>query len=80
MCQSCVSHVSVMLVMCQSCVSHVSVMSVMCQSCDLSLANPDPEKVGSFWPPPQALPRFYLAAMEKNQEKAWDQNYIQGFF
>ena len=25
---------------------------------------------------PQAPPRFYLAAMEKNQEKAWEQNYI----
>ena len=25
---------------------------------------------------PQATPRFYLAAMEKNQEKAWGQNYV----
>ena len=25
---------------------------------------------------PQASPRFYLAAVEKNQEKAWEQNYI----
>ena len=26
---------------------------------------------------PRPLPdRFYLAAVEKNQEKAWDQNYI----
>ena len=23
----------------------------------------------------QAPPRFYLAALEKNWEKAWDQNY-----
>ena len=27
-------------------------------------------------PRPQATPRFYLAAVEKNPEKAWDQNYI----
>ena len=27
-------------------------------------------------PRPQATPRFYLAAMEKNREKAWDQNCI----
>ena len=30
----------------------------------------------SDWPHPQATPRFYLAAVEKNQEKAWDQYYI----
>ena len=29
-----------------------------------------------WWPHPQAPPRFYLAAMEKNQEKAWEQNYV----
>jgi len=28
------------------------------------------------YPRPQATPRFYLAAMEKNWEKAWDQNYV----
>ena len=27
-------------------------------------------------PCPQAPPRFYLAAMEKNLEKAWEQNYV----
>ena len=26
--------------------------------------------------PMQVTPRFYLTAMEKNQEKVWDQNYI----
>ena len=29
-----------------------------------------------LYPRPQAPPRFHLAAMEKNQEKAWDQNYV----
>ena len=24
----------------------------------------------------QAPPRFYLAAVEKNREKAWEQNYV----
>ena len=27
-------------------------------------------------PRPQAPPRFYLTAVEKNREKAWDQNYV----
>ena len=25
---------------------------------------------------PRPLPRFYLAAVKKNREKAWDQNYV----
>ena len=25
---------------------------------------------------PRPLPDFYLAAVEKNREKAWDQNYV----
>ena len=29
-----------------------------------------------YWPHPQAPPIFYLAAVEKNREKAWDQNYV----
>ena len=28
------------------------------------------------YPRPQVPPRFYLAAVEKNWEKAWDQNYV----
>jgi len=30
-----------------------------------------------WYPRPQATPRFYLAAVEKNWEKAWDQNYAK---
>ena len=30
----------------------------------------------TFYSHPQATPRFYLGAVEKNWEKAWDQNYV----
>ena len=30
------------------------------------------------WPHPQSPPRFYLAAMEKNWEKGWDQKLHHG--
>ena len=29
-----------------------------------------------YYPCPQASPRFCLASVEKNREKAWDQNYV----
>ena len=32
--------------------------------------------LGKLLPRPQATPRFYLAAVEKNREKAWYQYYV----
>ena len=59
-------------------VTMVTMVTVVTMVTMVDTLNQESIRMGArvtFVPRPLAL-RFYLAAMEKNQEKAWDQYYV----